>query len=110
MDFYPQMIKNLPQIDLDLPGIKGWLFESNDRQVVFFEIEPIGKMPDHSHCTQWGFVLDGNMKLTIDGKTSLLKKGDKYYIPEGTIHSAEFLTKVFVMDMFDSPDRYRAKK
>ena len=55
-------------------------------------------------------MLDGKMKLTIGDETKIYQKGDWYYIPEGIAHSAEFLTKVFVIDVFDHSNRYQIKK
>ena len=106
---YPPMLRDLPEIDIPIEGIRGWLLKSEDKQVVFFDIEPVGKMPDHSHCAQWGIMLDGKMKLTIGNDTKIYQKGDWYYIPEGIVHSAEFLTKVFVIDVFDDPNGYQIK-
>ena len=106
---YPEMLRDLPEIDIALKGIRGWLLQSSDRQVVFFDIEPIGKMPPHSHCAQWGIMIEGEMSLTIEGKPRLYRKGDWYYIPEGVVHSATFLTRVNVIDVFDGPERYKIK-
>ncbi len=106
---YPQMLRDLPEIDIPIEGIRGWVLQSEDKQVVFFDIDPVGKMPDHSHCAQWGIMLDGKMKLTIGNDTKIYQKGDRYYIPESIVHSAEFLTKVFVIDVFDDPNRYQIK-
>lgn len=109
-NFYPEMIRSLPEIDIPLAGVKGWLIQSDNRQVVLFEIEPIGKIPDHTHGAQWGIVLDGKMKLTIAGQTKVYHNGDSYFIPSGTVHSAEFLTKVRVIDFFEDKDRYNMKR
>ncbi len=106
---YPKMIRDLPEIDIPIEGIRGWLIQSKDKQIVFFNIDPVGKMGEHSHCSQCGFVLEGKMKLTIDKITKTYEKGDWYYIPEGIVHSAEFLSKVFVIDIFDDPNRYQKK-
>ncbi|HEX37704.1 MAG TPA: cupin domain-containing protein [Candidatus Cloacimonetes bacterium] len=107
---YPEMIQNLSEIDIPIKGIRGWLLQGEKTQVVFFDIDPVGKIPDHSHCAQWGMMLDGKMKLTINGETKIYQKGDRYFIPEGVIHSAEFLTKVYVIDFFSDPNRYSIKK
>ena len=106
---YPEMIQHFPEIDIPIDGIRGWLLQGEKTQVVFFDIDPVGKMPDHSHCAQWGIMLDGKMKLTIGDDTKIYEKGDRYYIPEGVTHSAEFLTKVYVIDFFDDPNRYSIK-
>jgi quercetin dioxygenase-like cupin family protein len=107
---YPEMIRELPEIDVALEGVRGWLLQGQNRQAVFFDIEPVGVVPPHSHCAQWGLVVDGEMKLTIGEETRIYRKGDWYYIPEGTVHSATFLTRVNVIDVFDDPQRYTAKK
>ena len=107
---YPEMLRGLPEIDIPLKGIRGWLLQSEKKQVVFFELEPVGEMPPHSHCAQWGIVISGKMKLTINGETKTYSKGDWYYIPAGAVHSAIFLTRVYVIDVFDDPARYKAKQ
>jgi len=107
---YPEMIRTLPEIDIPLKGIRGWLLQSKDKQVVFFDIEPVGEVPPHSHCSQWGLVIEGEMKLTIGDETKIYRKGDRYFIPEGVVHSATFLTRFQAIDVFDAPDRYREKK
>lgn len=106
---YPDMIRGLPEIDIKLDGVRGWLLQSDSKQVVFFDIQPVGEVPPHSHCAQWGIMLDGEMSLTIGKETKTYRKGDQYFIPEGTIHSAKFMSRVNVIDIFDAPDRYKAK-
>lgn len=106
---YPEMIRGLPEIDIKVEGIRGWLLQCGDRQVVFFDIQPVGVIPPHSHCAQWGIMVEGEMSLTIGEETKLYRKGDWYHIPEGTVHSANFLSRVNVIDIFDAPDRYQAR-
>ena len=106
---YPEMIRTLPEIDIHIEGIRGWMLQSTDRQVVFFDIEPVDELPPHSHCAQWGIMVEGKMELTINGKPHLYTKGDWYYIPENIVHSAKFLTRVNVIDLFDDPQRYKIK-
>jgi len=106
---YPEMLRGLPEIEVPIKGIRGWLLQSQDKQVVFFDLEPVGEMPPHSHCSQWGIVIEGEMSLTIGGKTQVYQKGDWYFIPEGVVHSAKFLSRVHVIDIFDNPNRYKVK-
>ncbi len=106
---YPEMIRNLPQVDVPFEGVRGWLMGGDRRQIVFFDIQPVGQVPPHSHCAQWGIVLEGEMSLTIGEETNKYKKGDWYYIPEGVEHSALFHSRVNVIDIFNAPDRYKAK-
>jgi len=109
-NIYSQLILNLPDIDIALDGVKGKLFQGENHQIVFFDIAPIGEIPAHSHGEQWGVVVDGEMHLTVDGKTKICKKGDWYHIPEGTVHSAVFKTRVFAIDVFADKDRYYPKE
>ena len=105
-DGYPENIRNLPKVKISLQGVQGWLAQGNDFQVVFFEIEPIGSIPPHSHKAQYGIVLEGKMRLTIGDTTKIYEKGDSYFIPEGVVHQAEFLTHFRAMDFFFEPNRY----
>ena len=107
--FYPELIAGLPEADIPFEGVKGWLSQGADHQVVFFEIEPIGEVAPHSHGAQWGVVFEGEMDLTIGGETNTYRKGDRYYIPEGVVHSAVFKTRTWVMDVFADAHRYRPR-
>ena len=109
-DFYPEVITNLPEADIPFEGVCGWISQSKDHQVVFFDIAPIGKVAEHSHGAQWGVVFEGEMALTIGGETRTYKKGDTYYIPAGVVHSAVFKTRTWVMDFFADRERYKPKK
>jgi len=107
---YPRMISSLPQADIAFRGVKGWILQGREKQLVFMEIEPIGEVTEHAHSAQFGMVLEGEMSLTIGGNTKRYRKGDTYYIPDGVSHSAVFHSKVYVVDLFDEPARYKQKK
>jgi quercetin dioxygenase-like cupin family protein len=106
---YPEMIESLPDVDVPLEGVRGKLVQGADRQVVFFEIEPIGAVPLHRHGDQWGIVVEGEMELTIDGQPRTYRAGDSYFIPAGAEHGATFKTHFKAIDVFAEKDRYRAK-
>lgn len=106
---YPEMIRNLPEIDIPIPGVRGWLLQGERHQAVFFEIEAGIQIPPHSHCAQWGLMVEGEISLTIGEETKVYGKGDRYFIPAGAVHSATFPSKVNVIDVFDDPARYRPK-
>jgi quercetin dioxygenase-like cupin family protein len=78
--------------------------------VVFFEIEPIGTIPPHSHGEQWGIVVEGEMDLTIGGQTRRCRPGDSYHIPAGVEHGATFLSHFRAIDVFADRDRYKPKQ
>jgi quercetin dioxygenase-like cupin family protein len=110
VNIFPDLIRSLPEADISFKGFKGWISQAEDHQVVFFEIEPIGKVAEHKHGAQWGVVFEGEMDMTIGGITKTFKKGDSYFIPSGVLHSAVFRTKTYVMDVFADRERYKPKK
>lgn len=103
---FSESIKDLPRVEIPLPGVRGWLLQGNDHQIVFFEIEPIGEIPAHRHGEQWGVVVEGEVELTIGGVTRLYRAGDSYHIPADVEHSARVLTCVRAIDFFADRDRY----
>ncbi len=107
---FPDIIKNLPEIDVHFKGVRGWVSQGKDHQVVFFDIEPIGEITSHSHCAQWGIVIEGEMDLTIGGLTKTYKRGDSYFIPEDVVHSAVFKRRTLAIDFFADENRYSAKE
>ncbi|MDH5634318.1 MAG: cupin domain-containing protein [Candidatus Bathyarchaeota archaeon] len=107
---YPKMITSLPEARIEFKGVKGWISQGTDHQIVFFEMKPLGKASEHSHeSPQWGIVVEGQMKLTIGGRTQMYEKGDEYFIPAHTKHSAKFLTRVRAIDFFAEKARYEHK-
>ena len=104
---FPDCIKNLPRIKVGFPGVKGWLSQGEDSQVVFFEIEAGGSVAPHDHGAQWGIVIEGELQLTIGGETKVYSKGDSYHIPAGAVHAAEIKIFTRVMDFFAEHDRYQ---
>ena len=108
-EIFPKMIRDMPEADIPFDGMRGWLLQGTHRQVVFFDIEPVGKVPAHSHGEQWGIVVEGELSLTIDGVARLYRKGDHYHIPAGAPHSATFSCPCKVIDFFADVDRYKPR-
>ena len=104
---FPEFITKLPKADMPLVGVRGWISQAADHQVVFFDIDPIGEIPAHSHGEQWGIVVEGAMELTIGGVTRTYRAGDSYHIPAGVEHGAKFLTHFRAIDVFADADRYK---
>ncbi len=107
---FAEMITRLPRADISVRGIRGWISQASDHQVVFFDIDPIGELPPHSHGAQWGIVVEGTVELTIGGELHRYNAGDSYYIPAGVVHSVRFLSHCRVIDVFADRDRYKPRK
>ncbi|MFW9910955.1 MAG: cupin domain-containing protein [Candidatus Thorarchaeota archaeon] len=106
---YPDIIKKLPKVKHSMEGVEGWLAQGKDFQIAFFKIQPMAKIPPHSHGAQFGMVIEGEMVLTIGDDTQAYRKGDTYNIPEGVTHHADCKSVVLAMDFFDQADRYEAE-
>ena len=107
---FPKVITDLPEADIALEGVRGWIAQGNGYQLVFFEMQPSAKIPEHSHdYPQWGIVIEGRMEMTIDGSAKVYEKGDEYLVPARAKHSARYLSKVRVVDLFKENTRYKKK-
>jgi len=107
---FPKIITSLPEADIGFKGVRGWIAQGENHQIVFFDIVPLGEISEHSHDSpQWGVVVEGVMELTVNKKTRLYKKGDEYYIPANIKHSAKFPTRFRAIDFFGERFRYRPK-
>lgn len=108
-DFFPQIITDLPRADVPLAGARAYLFQGENKQLVFMTFPEDVDVPEHSHAAQWGVVLAGEIELTIGGETNTFRKGDTYFIPAGAAHRARIKGGSSLQDLFDQKDRYRPK-
>jgi quercetin dioxygenase-like cupin family protein len=108
-DFFPDIITNLPRANIPIDGLRSYLFQGENQQIVFMSFENDVEVPEHCHQAQWGVVLDGQSELTIDGKKNTLKKGDTYYIPAGVAHGAQIKAGYKDLTLFNQKDRYKPK-
>jgi quercetin dioxygenase-like cupin family protein len=106
---FPNPIRKLPEADIPLEGVTGYLSQSANHQIVFMDFDRDAVVPEHSHAAQVGIVLKGNIELVIDGKERRFGKGDLYYIPEGVKHSAKIHAGYVDITFFDEPHRYLEK-
>jgi quercetin dioxygenase-like cupin family protein len=91
-EIFPDPIKNLPKADIPLNGLTAYLSQSETHQILFMQFEEGIELPEHSHESQWGIVLDGRIDLTVDGVMKTYLKGNRYFIPAGVKHSAKIYT------------------
>ena len=70
-EIFPQPIRDLPEADIPLEGIKAYLSQSDSHQIIFMEFGKDVDLPEHSHAAQIGIVLEGKIELTIDGEKSV---------------------------------------
>jgi quercetin dioxygenase-like cupin family protein len=106
---FPDPIRSLPEADVPIDGVQAYLSQSEGHQVVFMEFSKDALVPEHSHASQWGVVLEGRMDIVIGGEARILGKGDQYFIPEGVKHSAKIYAGYADATFFNQKDRYQRK-
>jgi quercetin dioxygenase-like cupin family protein len=106
---FQQPIRDLPEADIPLQGVKAYLSQSDTHQIVFMEFEKEVQLPEHAHAAQIGIVLEGKIELTVDGEKTVYTKGDRYCIPEGVVHSGKIYAGYADITFFDEPGRYSTK-
>jgi quercetin dioxygenase-like cupin family protein len=108
-EIFPEPIRNLPEADIPLKGIKAYLSQSENHQIIFMEFCEDAELPEHSHAAQVGIVLEGKIDLVIGGEKQTYIKGDRYYIPEGVKHSGKIHAGYADVTFFNERSRYRTK-
>lgn len=108
--FFPDIIEKHPEAEIPVEGLVSRLVQADKQQFIFMEFERDAVVAPHSHQAQWGVVLDGEMELTINDETRVLKKGDSYFIDEGVVHSAKIKAGYKDLTLFNQKDRYQEKR
>jgi quercetin dioxygenase-like cupin family protein len=72
-----------------------------------WEREPAGtSKPEHSNPYEYvAFVIEGRLRVTIDGHSFEVRAGDSYCVPENTVYSLEILEEATVVEATCPSDR-----
>ena len=108
-NIFPVPIKKLPLADIPIEGIKAYLSQSDNHQIIFMQFEKDVELPEHSHESQWGIVLEGKIDLVINGIKHTYEKGDRYFIRSGAKHFGKIFAGYSDITFFDQKDRYKIK-
>ena len=103
-------IHELPEIDVSIEGMIGRLLQVGDKQVVFTFFDRDVHIPEHTHAEQLEIVLEGEVELLSGGERKRYVKGERFFIPAGTPHSANVKKGYKALVVFNEPDRYNPKK
>jgi quercetin dioxygenase-like cupin family protein len=106
---WPDFVEMLPEADLQIDGLRGWLLSNPDGQLLLLKVLTETSVPEHSHGAQWGIVIEGEIELTVSGHQMTCRAGDSYSIEAGELHSAVLKKGTRVIDLFEDSDRYRTK-
>lgn len=110
VNIFPDPIMKLPEADIPIEGIKAYLSQAENHQLIFMQFEKDVDLPEHSHAAQVGFVFRGKIELIIDGVKNEYKMGDIYFIPENIRHSGKIFAGYADITFFNEPDRYQKKE
>jgi quercetin dioxygenase-like cupin family protein len=108
-EIFPEPIRSLPLADIPLSGIKAYLSQGQNHQILFMEFTEEAQVPEHSHEAQWNVVVAGKIDLTIDGVERTYTKGDSVFIPKGVKHSAKIHAGYADISFFNEKGRYSTK-
>jgi len=106
---FPEPITSLPQADIPLPGLKAYLSQGADHQILFMEFSAEVEVGEHAHASQWGMVVAGRIDLELGGGKKSYGPGDHYFIPAGVVHAAKIYAGYADISFFAEPARYKAK-
>lgn len=99
-----------PWIEL-CPGVKRRTVTSGERMYqMIAELEAGSRMPAHHHPQeQVVFILEGRMRLIVNGTPHELAPGDSFYLAGNVPHGVETIEDTRVLDTFSPPrDEYLA--
>lgn len=93
-----------PWIDI-CPGIKRRTQTSGPAMYqMIAQLEAGSRMPEHKHLNeQIIHILEGRMRLLVDGQPHELVTGDSFYLASNVPHAVETLEETRVLDTFSPP-------
>jgi quercetin dioxygenase-like cupin family protein len=88
------------------PGVKRKILASGGSLMsveVKFEKGAVGAVHTHPH-EQVSYVIQGSFEFELDGKKTVIKAGDSYYVNPGKPHGVVALEDSIILDIF-APQR-----
>ena len=102
-------IANVDPVEM-LPGVVRRTLATGDQMMiahVTLDKDAVVPMHHHPH-EQVGYVLEGQIQMTIDQEVYQFEVGDSYFIPGDVEHEATAVTDCVVLDVFSPPrEEYR---
>ena len=85
------------------PGVERMIMGYNKDLMmvkVKFEKDAIGTLHSHPHI-QSTYIAKGKFEVTIDGKTSLLREGDSFFVESTLMHGVVCKEEGLLIDIFN---------
>jgi len=93
-EIFPEPIINLPEALIPVDGVKGYISQAENNQIIFMEFKKDVDIPEHTHGSQWEIVLRGKVDVVINGKKKTYSVGENFLFPH-TLHTQQ----KFMQDM-----------
>ena len=91
---------NIEEIE-PFKGYRGKIINSKNMTVAYWDIKAGSPFPEHSHPNeQVTVMIEGELELTINKETKILKPNDMAIIPPNAVHVGKALTNCKVVDVF----------
>jgi len=86
-------------------GVKIQVIPGERMTMVVFSLKIGALIPEHSHPhEQVGAVMEGTVKMIINGKEQIVKSGSAWHIPSNVVHSGVCLEDdTVVLEVFSPP-------
>lgn len=88
---FPEGIRRLPKTEL--AGADVYVHDDGTSQILFIEVprdRPAAVVPNHTHDVEWGFVVEGEIEMTLGGRVERHAAGSTHLIPKDLPHSFRF--------------------
>lgn len=92
--------EELPRAEVPVPGLDARIVDDGRCQVALFTFADAGAVPEHTHADKWGIVVAGEMELTVDGSTEVVRAGGSYFVPAGIAHGARVEGGTRIIEIF----------
>jgi len=102
-------IMDLPKADIPIEGLTAYLSQSATHQTLYMQFKKEAILPEHAHSDQMGFVLEGQIDISINGDKHTFVKGDCYHIEAGVLHSAKVHAGYADITVFMEVSRYKER-
>lgn len=84
-----------------VPGFKGKFIHTENVTIVHWSITAESVLSEHNHPhEQITNIINGELELTIEGITRVVKSGELVVVPSNVKHSGKAITDCYVIDVF----------
>jgi quercetin dioxygenase-like cupin family protein len=98
----------MPQIELKditpkevFPGYTARFIHTENMTFAYWDVKQHATVPEHNHANeQFVSVIEGQLKLVVDGVPHILEQGKVFVIPSNVRHSATAITACKLLDVF----------